>query len=312
MFLTPGYLNTLHRGLSLVFNKELGTDSQGLTPLSQMLCIDQQSSGAEEEYDWLGDMPILQEIKGEQTKKNLQSRQVVITNKEFSCLLGLKRATLERDKAGLYKPRIMQLGQAARRWKERRLFETMVKNGFNNAYPDWTGKAYFAANKAMGKDKNAGTFTNAVTTAFSAAAFEAGVLSLQDRVDTNGEPMLLGDQGITLVVGPSLFGAAKRVLNAEIVAEGGVAVSNVNAQTAELRQWGYLRGAYANYWFLFAKDSGRAPFINQTEVPPATYMCTNPNDSYVIQNGEYLFQVYARGELGPGESLLSYGSTGAG
>ncbi len=310
--LTPGYLTLLQRGFSLVFNKELGAGADGLKPLSSILCIDQKSDGAEEEYDWLGDMPILSEIKGDQTKKNLQSRQIVIKNNEFSCLLGLKRAVLERDKAGLYNQRVKQLGQGARKWKEQRLFEVMVKRGFDNKFLDWTGKAYFAADKPMGKDAKAPKFTNASTAVFSASAYEAAIRSLQERVDSNGQPMGLGEEGFTLVVGPSLLPMAKKILKAEMVAEGGVSVTNVNVNTAELKPWGYLQGAYANYWFLFAKDSARAPFINQTEVPPATFMCTNPNDSHVMTFNEYLFQVYARGELGPGESLLAYGSTGSG
>lgn len=309
--LTPAYLQTLHRGLNMKFNKELSAQSSAPL-LSDKLTVDTSSTGADEEYDWLGDMPILTEIRGEQVKRNLQSRQIIVTNKEFSCLIGLKKATLERDKAGLYGPRLKQVANAARRWFEDRLYSTMVVNGWSTAYPDWTGGAYFASNKKMGKDKQALTFTNAATAALSATAFEAAIQNLMERTDANGKAMNLGAEGFTLVVGPKLLSTAKKIVKAENVAEGGVSVSNIHAGDAELVPWGYLRGDYDDYWFVFARDSARAAFIRQTEVPPASYMCTDPNDSYVMTNSEFLFQIYARGELGPGESLLSYGSTGAG
>ncbi len=305
--LTPGYLTTAHRGLNAIFNKELTTD-RGLPALHTVLCVATDSDGAEEEYDWMGDMPILREIQGEQTKRNLQSRQMVITNREFSALIGLKRATMERDKMNLYRPRIQQIGSAAKKWFDKRLFDRMVVNGWNAKYPDWTGTAYFNGTKPLGKDKKAATFNNAATAALSVSAYQDAVTNLRSRVDANGETMDLGDEGFTLVVGPGLAATAKKIVKAETVVDSGAGVTNVNAGESELRIWNRLTGTYANYWFLFAHATGRSPFIAQTEVPPATYMCTDPNDSYVIQNGEFLFQVYARGEVGPGESLLAYGS----
>ncbi len=305
--LTPAYLQTMHRGLNLTFNKELASGGNNVKPLSSELCLDTSSDGADEEYDWLGDMPVLTEIQGEQTKRNLQSRQMIITNREFSCLIGIKRAMLERDKMNLFTPRLKQVASAARKWFERRLYLAMVTRGWSASYPDWTGGAYWGTNKPMGKDKKAATFSNAGTSALTAAAYEAAVQSIRERVDAQGEPMNLGEEGFILVCGPKLESTAKKILKAEFISDGTAGgITNVNANTAELRVWGYLQGTYDDYWFLFARDSARSPFIKQTEVPPASYMCTDPNDSYVIQHGEFLFQIYARGELGPGESLLGY------
>ena len=40
-------------------------------------------------------------------------------------------------------------------------------------------------------------------------------------------------------------------------------------------------------------------------------MDTNPNSPHVMQFNEFLFKIEGRLNIGAGESLLSYGSTGA-
>ena len=53
------------------------------------------------------------------------------------------------------------------------------------------------------------------------------------------------------------------------------------------------------------------PAIYQTEVPLASYMQTNPEDSDVMINNRFLYQLYHRGVCSLSDSLCAYGSTGA-
>ena len=73
----------------------------------------------------------------------------------------------------------------------------------------------------------------------NAANFEAGKLLMASYKETDGETPL-GTMARLLVVGPSNATEAKKLLNAELILEGGAAVSNIHVGSLTLLVSPYL------------------------------------------------------------------------
>lgn len=307
MIVTRDSLTGLWRGYNLDFNKALGEEAGGTPALHQLLCMETKSAGVDEEYNFLGDLPIVQERKdGKPGKKiNLAPSQHRIANVIFDRLIGLPKEDVERDKQGLFSGRVAEAGEGTRRSLDYTLAQRMVA-GFTTL-KDYTGTAYFAANKPINK-ASATTFSNLGTKKLSVGNYEAGLENLSNRTDAEGVSLNLGGSKTVLVVGSKNRALGKKIVE-NVLVNGGE--NNPNYQASELRVWGYLDQLAADAWFLFVTGRQRSAFIKQIEIPWRTSMDTNPNSPHVILNNEFLFKIEGRMNIGSGESLLSYGSTGA-
>lgn len=291
-------LNSARRGLQKLFDNAY----QGITDLWwQPLVLQVNSTGAEEEYHWLGAIPGLKELLGEIQIKNLLNHQYTIKNKEWEDTIGIKRAAIERDNLGIYDPLIKGMAEAAK-GQPGELVASLLVNGFSAK--DYTGSNFFAANKkAHAKAK---VFSNVGTKKLSADNFTAGRANLVSRVNAEGRAMRLGKK-LYLVVSPTYETLAKTILTAEKLNDN----TNILRGTAEplvLPELLTLNAEHA--WFILEAGSAMKPLIVQTEKQPTTAMVTNPDDSHVVKFQEFIYQVYARHNAGYGLPELAYGSDG--
>ncbi len=86
------------------------------------------SDGAEEDYRWLGAMPLFTEWLGDITVEDLADYEYTIRNKHFAGAVGIDRDELEDDKFGLIIPRIEALAYRALVHRGRQV-ESLIANG---------------------------------------------------------------------------------------------------------------------------------------------------------------------------------------
>ena len=86
------------------------------------------SDGAEEDYRWLGAMPLFTEWLGDITVEDLKDYEYTIRNKHFAGAVGIDRDELEDDKFGLIIPRIQSLAYRALVHRGRQV-ESLIANG---------------------------------------------------------------------------------------------------------------------------------------------------------------------------------------
>jgi phage major head subunit gpT-like protein len=319
MLVNAANVAELFRGFRVIFMEAYHGVGQ---PDWEQLAMRVESTGAEERYDWLGAMPTLRELIGEVQVRNLSANDWRIINREFENTIGIRRADIERDKFGLYRPVLQTMGQDARRYPNK-MVAALLTGGFTNK--DYTGKNFFDTNKA-GTPGTRFPFTNFTTKKLSAANFEEGRRNILERRAANGEPMDLGID-LLLLVSPKNESLVKQILQSDFVMQtaqaagtgdavghvsiAGAGVTNVNKGTARFKSWPLLSAYNPDAWFILEMGLPLKPLIVQIELPPEVVGVTNINDSHVVLKKEFLYQAYTRLGAGYGMPELIYGSNGA-
>ncbi|HEY8898874.1 MAG TPA: Mu-like prophage major head subunit gpT family protein [Chthoniobacterales bacterium] len=304
MEISTAALNSVKKGFQKLFDKAY----QGIPdPWFLQLAMESSSTGAEEEYHWLGAIPGMEELLGEVTLKNLVRHGWTIKNKEWHDTIPVKRVDIQRDKLGVYTPLVTTMGEAAR-MHPGELVAKLLSEGF--ASKDYTGKNFFDTDKKA--HAKAVKFTNKDTHVLAASTFETARANLKGRLNAEGRAMRLGAD-LVLVVPPALEAKAREILIADTIpnAEGTASQTNVNKGTARPLVIPELASYSDTAWFLIEAGKQIKPVIVQTELQPSTNMVTNDNDSHVLLKGEYLYQAYGRYNVGYGLPEFAYGSTGA-
>lgn len=304
--ITQARLAAVNRGFTVLFESALN----GASTVTDRLAMNTTSQSAEEVYAWLGAFPGLKELVGEIPINDIAHSDYAIRNQTFADIVSVKRADLERAGGeGLYGPRFQMLGEAAAYHRDE-LTAGLVVNAFTAK--DYTGAAYFAANKkheplATNKGKSP-TFSNLTNAPLDPASYQAGRLNLLGRTNSEGRPMRLGTRGkLTLVVGSATLAAAEDLVLVETLPAGG---KNKHFGTAEIVYLPEIDGsAKPAAWFLFECNLAIKPFIWQDEVKPEFASQTDPSTEAVFRRDSYMYRAYARRGAGYGFPQLAYGST---
>jgi len=300
MEITTQSLASVKRGLQKLFDKSY----QGIAdPWWKLLALLTTSTGADEEYHWLGAIPGLRELVGEITVKNLLRHGYTIKNKEWEDTIGIKRKDIERDALGVYDPLIAAMAEQAA-YQPGELVAQLLVNGFTDT--DYTGSAFFASGKKA--HAKATAFSNVGTKKLSQANYRIGRSNLVGRLNAEGKAMRLG-VNLQLVVSPTYESTAKEITTAERLANGGTNIDRGTATVMVLPELLALGAEHA--WFLIEAGKSMKPLIVQTEKLPTTAMVTNPDDSHVVKNQEFIYQVYARHNAGYGLPEFAYGNDGS-
>jgi phage major head subunit gpT-like protein len=263
------------------------------------------TSAGEVDYGWMAAIPGMAELKGSADITGVELVNWVLRNKEYARTLALKEADIERDQLGVYSERLRLLADAGARHPDELLAALMLA-GF--ATKDYTGKNFFDTSKKHSTGGKA-SFDNKLTDELATSSFEEARQMLRTMKvvhSDNTETQLNLGRDMVLVVSPANESVARQILQAERDSAG---ATNVNRGTARLEVWGYL-GDSAN-WFLLDAGYPVKPFAFQEEKPVSIAGCTDPEDSYVLLNHEYLYQAYGRYTVGYFLPQLCIGSTGA-
>lgn len=313
MLVNQQNVQNIFRGLRVHYD----AGYQAAAPAWMRIATATESSGSEEEYDFLSALPGMKELIGEIALKNLVAQGFTIKNREWEASVAVKRKDIERDKLGIYKPLSIDQGRAAAQHPDELMAELLV-NGFSATKGKcYTGSAFFAnAHVPPGTKASKSQFDNKMTEKLSPAGFQFARKLLRQRKNSEGRNLKLGSK-LLLIVAPGNETVANEILKADHIlqAKGDsfAAVSNVDKGTAEsliLPELGSYDGG-EDMWFLM--DEGRAmkPLIFQTELAPEITTVTDPQDSHVVKFKEFLFAVYARYNAGYGMPEFIVGSDGS-
>lgn len=288
--------------------------TEGPAPVSEQICQIEQSTAAIEVYDMLVKFPAFERFKDQVKKGNMAREQVRIPNDEFSDVVAVKQADIERDQIGQYNNIFDMLGVAARRHPDKLLAALMVSGFTTN---DYTGQPFFDADKPhLPGVVDARTFTNKMTEKPSAGSWEKAKQLMGNIVDANGDPMGIGIKKL-VVCSQKWESTFKRILHAELIGQvvgtGAAAVSNIYAGDADMVMFPYLNtAANEDKWFVLDVGWPLRAFILQKEVALRQYAQDNPNvHKDAFDQHVFNYQGYYRGNVGFGMPQLAIGSTGA-
>ena len=256
------------------------------------------------DYTWLAAIPGMKELKGAADISNLELINWVIPNKEWHDTIAVKEKDVEQDQLGLYTQRFEMLGDAAARHPDELAAEALLA-GF--VEKDYTGKAFFATNKKHFPSLKT-TFSNKLEAALDAAAFEEArelLKTMKIEFPDGSETKLKLGRDLCLIVSAKNETIARQILEAERI-DGGD--SNVNKGTATLEVWTELGDSLT--WYLVDKAHMAKPLVFQEEKKASLNSVTDPQDSYVLLNHEFLHQAYGRYAVGYFLPQLIIGSTG--
>lgn len=303
MELTSARIAAATNGFRAVYLKAY----EGLVPDWLPIAMEVESSSETETYEFLTGMPGMKELIGEVKLEDLASAGFSLRNKEWESTVPVKRAAIERDTLGIYRPMMAELGTNARN-HPRTLIAALLANGFTAV--DYTGSAFFAANKKynpLDLSKGAATFTNLGTAALAAASFVTARKALRTMKDAKGHNLNLGKK-LTLVVPPALEETANKLRTAEQLNTGAGAETNTLRNTFEVLVLNELTSDTA--WFLVDSSREIKALLIQFEVRPEFIAADDPKSTHVVLEKKFLYQAYGRWNAGYALPQLAYGSTG--
>lgn len=130
MDINSSSLRSLGVGFNASFQRGLAT----ATALYDRIATTVPSTTASNEYGWLGEFPDFREWIGERAVNDIGEHDYTLKNRTFESTVRVKRERIEDDNLGIYAPMFETLGQNARLFPNRLVFE-LLKNA-------WTSKCY--------------------------------------------------------------------------------------------------------------------------------------------------------------------------
>ncbi|MFN3440952.1 MAG: Mu-like prophage major head subunit gpT family protein [Rhizobium rosettiformans] len=142
--ITPALLAAINKGFNTSFQKGFTGYKSMYTSVATIIT----STGSEETYGWLGDIPKLREWIGDRHVKGLESKGYSIKNRKFEATIGVKRDDIDDDRLGIYAPRIEMLGQSAAQHPDEIVFELINSAASTGCYD---GQNFFDVDHPVGK-----------------------------------------------------------------------------------------------------------------------------------------------------------------
>lgn len=137
MIINRQTLGDLFTGFSTAFNQGLMQAAPGGY---EPIVFDARSTGRENVYPFLGQMPSMREWIGDRVIKNLEQHDYRIKNRDFEMTVSVDRNDIEDDQYGVYSPMFTGMGEAINPWLSELVFKTL-KEGF--AAPCYDGQYFF-------------------------------------------------------------------------------------------------------------------------------------------------------------------------
>lgn len=245
------------------------------------------------------DANTMREWIGDRVVGSLESSDYSFGCKPFEKTLGIKRTRFEDDTLGLYAPHIMNHAYTAAKQPDRLVFDA-IDEGESALCFD--GRAFFATNHPTnGVGRSGANFSNLhAAKPLTAANFEEGCRTLRKLKHPNGKDYL-GVRARKLTVGPDLEDTARKILERQMVVEGGAAVDNLNRGRVKL----VVSDEFADLddgasWTLSDDKAPLQGLICWTRQPLRKVTRQRPDDPSVFDRDEYLFGADMRMGVGYG------------
>jgi phage major head subunit gpT-like protein len=221
-------------------------------------------AGPVNQFNWLGDMPVMTDWVGPRTINRLRAEKHTLTTSWFANGIELDIDDVAEDKLGLVRPRIEMLAEMGPR-KIDAVSVDFYNNGFTGALGlCYDGQFLFDSDHTADGAGVGVAQSNVQSGAFSSTTFNQGITKMMGFKGTNGEPLNIVPD--TLLAGPSQQLAVRQLLQAQYNAAG---ATNIDYQYTRGIINARITGAFNLNWFLLAlKYRVRAVLVG-IEVPPS-------------------------------------------
>ncbi len=289
MNITAANLDALFKTYQTKFNEAQKAAQARVTPndlLPDDIAVSFIAGGSATQHSWLNQIKGIHEWVGQRVINNLNLGKLTVVNRDFENTVTVSRNEIEDDQYGVYAPLIGMMGADAENIWKKLAVEALLGNGL------WADEnKFFCSGRKLNPEREE-TITNAVTTAFSAAALEAAIAAMRGWKLAGGEPGEVRPD--VLLVGPALEAAAKRICEADLISDGTATISNVSpAKALKVRVTPLITG---NQWFVLGDKNGvKAVGLQKRKLPQLTAL-DRDTDQEVFMSNNFLYGVHARGE----------------
>jgi len=266
---------------------------EAYTPDWPRYAMEIPSEAAEENYQWLGTVPAVKEWVDVKTLDQLLGFNYSIRNKDWEATLEVDRNDIEDDRLGMYRPRILEMAQEAKRHPEE-LISQLRRNGASSKCYD--GKNFYATDHVIGKS---GTMSNkltgtGVTVDKITADFRAARAALRKFKDDRGRPFVrrTGKLDLLVTVPPDLEGVFEELANATLINN----TTNVLKGAFEYRVDPFLTDT--NDWYVDYVGGVVKPFIFQNRKNPDFVAQDQPDAESVFMRRKVRYGTEARYNAG--------------
>lgn len=262
----------------------------------QRYCTIVPSDTDTESYNWLGSVPRMREWLDERALQGLGSYTYSLRNRHFESTIEVDRNTMEDDKYGLIRPRIVQLAQEAARFPSELAVTALVAGSSTAGYD---GVNYFSAShteESSGTQSNTNVGTG-TTLAQVRADFIAARTAMRRTKDGAGRPMNL--QPDLVIIPPDLEDVFEQLMHTNMIAlSSGSQQSNVLLNAADILVDALLTDT--NDWYLLNTSQAMKPLIFQWRKQPEFVALDNPRDQEAFMRRKFFYGVDERCAAGFG------------
>lgn len=143
MIVNRSNLDSMFNGFNTHFNKGF----EGIESQYKNIAMVVNSTGSEEKYGWMGQVPGLREWIGPRVVKNLTLHDWSIKNRIFEDTISVPRKDIEDDRYGIFGPFISEMGRATAEHPDKLIFE-LLSTGFSAKCYD--GQNFFDTDHPVG------------------------------------------------------------------------------------------------------------------------------------------------------------------
>lgn len=291
-----------------LFFQSIEQDTSLWRELLALVSMEVTSTGDSENYNWLGAPPKMTEWVGDRLLQKLAAYGTEIKNKKWANGLEVLSETIDDDKLGLVRPRIVSMAEAywLNRWELALACITAGKTTKGYDY-DACGSYFLGTTHQEGDSGVQANLTTDLLDADSYASARAVMMNLK-----NDRGVKMGVIPTHLLVCPTLEGMGRQILMAEKNSAG---ASNIWYRTAELVVVPGLDagGMTANKaWALLDARKSLKPIIDQVRKQVVFSALEKPDDQNVFMRSTYNYGADYRGNAGPGLWQVLYVSDGSG
>lgn len=297
MVISAALLVAVATGFRAVFLRGAGAAA----PLYKDWVTEIESTTLIENITVPGSVGTMKEWKGERKAKGLGISEIELRNKDYENTLYVPvNVAKDTAKLGIWDTAFEQMGINAQTHPDVLLKETLVAGFTKKSYD---GLAFFSASHTSGGNLETGALT--------AEKYATAMAMLLAQADDDGTPLRLSaSPGAKrkLMVGPSIYGTAKSIVECPTITGGG---PNPWYQTAEVVLNEHLIGTYATYWFLGYSGGNYRPLVFVNREKPSVVVQDDPKSDAIVKRKQIEAFAQSRCIMGLLFHQAMVGSTGA-
>jgi len=288
-----------------------------------LLSTTMPSSTTQNIYAWMQRIPIMRQWLGDRVINQVSTQAITLPNLPFELTDALLKEDVMNDNFGVFNMNLQFMAMQAGKWPDQVLANFLINSAAASAatpFPGYDGKTMFATDHPAlgasvsgpvpgGLSTQSNLYVNTALTYENFRIVRANMLNLKG---SDNQPLY--NVPDTLVVGPTLEGVARNILEADLVA----GVNSVNTAPQSNVQKGLATvkviqelSVLPNCWWLMCTKSVVKPLIWQLRQAPQFTYLVNPNDLNVFMSRQFIYGVEAWGNVCPSLWWLSAAATSA-